>query len=701
MIEDDIIFSSGDEAAAGMLFTGGNKRVAAGKAPVAKPKKGVTKRQRGDSVLGMQKKRKVEPLARKVDVGVLFSKYKPVQESELVTSTDRNTKALSWMRDAVAKPYRRSKVLFIYGPSGSGKRTLVEYAAKASGAAIRRWINTDTNYHGGEEAPTTALDYFTRALLYDRRPSSELIKDNTPHDSTVMVFEGLPWCPFVDHKQQLFAVLQRFAAEISTPSFTGYELPVVFIFTVHNTHSTTFQLHKEYPDEFLNSHFVQHLVVHPVTEKQLKKRLTHIATKEHFSKQQAASLVDKVMTYSMGDIRQAIHDLAFNMIQPSIVPRASQQLNVRQGVRLDDKSDEVANHTTLDIGHATARVLAAKRDADGRLEHPLPETLKRLPVGADRFIGFIHHSLPRYCQVDDGLERMTGILRRMSEGNVYSNYLCAQDRASGWTSSCLLSWSVDKHMHAPPPSRANKFEQCHPPPLIQPLEAQIVLKKVITPSIDVESRVYYSSESICLDLCPMVGKMVFKHRNNSPLPLAAGRAIPTAPQPSNRPTPFVPSSGPQPFVPSSRPQPFVPPSSKPVPFRPNAPVPFVPSNKPVPFVPSNVSSNKPVPFVPSNVSNKPVPFLSTMNVGAAKPPVIRLTNWQVMHLGGVMTYSSGVWQPKIRTSERLQIAGKWVKPRCTLNADSLLDSRVLIDKHEEVVVEAVEDPSDPIEDFQD
>eukprot|EP01064_Diplonema_japonicum_P003501 TRINITY_DN1224_c0_g1_i1.p1 TRINITY_DN1224_c0_g1~~TRINITY_DN1224_c0_g1_i1.p1 ORF type:complete len:676 (+),score=92.92 TRINITY_DN1224_c0_g1_i1:1161-3188(+) len=675
MIQDDVVFSSGDEAKVGMMFTRGSRVVS--KAVPPKGKK-VTKRGRGDSVLQVArgKKRKVEPLTRKaIDSDTLFAKYAPTTTADLVTTPIPTKAVMEWMVKAKQKSMR-SKVLFVHGPSGCGKRTLVEYAARSAGFSIRRWVPTDTNYHNGEASPTTCHAYFSRALLFDRNLSTEILAKSSTPTPTVLLFEGLPPNSIDRHHQQRATILQQFISELDSPS-TRPELPVIFLFTTHNTHSTKHQLHSEYPEAFLASQKINTIELKPVTDTQLKKRLLFISQKELSSKQEAATVVRNVLAFSGGDIRQAMHDLAFRLICPVLSAKKVLPFEVREATHLEDGSDDIANQPMLNIGHATARVLSAKRDKAGNLEHSLMETLQRAVVNADKFTDYIHYTLPRYSQVDDGVERMASVVRRMSEANTYGGYLSRKDRTAGWMSSCLFRWSVDKHMLSSTPSRSTGFQQCNPPPFFHPVEAQSVLRKVIAPSIHPEDSMYYPSTALCLDLCPMLGRMVLKTQDRAPFSSPIPRSVPFVSR--NRPVPFVSNSKPVPYVPN-KPQPFVP-SNRPQPFvSSNKPQPFAPSNKPQPFVP------KPQPFVPSN---RPQPFVpAALEMNVVRNPIVHLTMEQVQHLAELRTYS---------TRRDFPIAGKWEKPPSS--EKELRDPRVLIAKHAEETLQAVEDPSDPIQEF--
>ena len=579
------------------------------------------------------------------DAATLFDRYRPKRMGDLATSGVRNTAITAWLQGCV-RPSPRSRVLFLHGRPGSGKASLVRVAAESLGLSQREWVAVENraldavDYHEN----TSQLQYFRRALLHDRSFSRDVVGADT--ESKVLVFHGLPHCHTLAQQKERADVLRQFVKELKEPSH-GLEYPVVFLYTSYATHSQNFQLHEDFPNEFLDCPQIEKVEIHNITERALRKRLKHVAAAECATQRAAAAAVDEVMLHVEGDVRQALHTLAFALITPEprgpvspdlVAPPAMLQraLGVPEVV---EGSDFRANRTVIDIAHAAARVLAAKREEDGPLCHSLDETLGIVGVGADKLTDYVHHSLPRYCQVEGGLEKLAAVTRNMSDANVYGTLLSSQHRASGWTSRCLFSWSLQKYTQAPEPSRSKSFEACHPPPVCVPAHELSVLRRTMESATSDEMASSHASGQLGLEVWPMVRNIVFQRRQQSLFRPAPARAAPPAAAPQQ----LLPSP-PKPVPFTGKPVLF---TGKPVPFgQPAKPVPF--TGKPVPF------TGKPVPF------ERPVPFDAVVaKPRGPPPPPVLLTQVQLQTLKALCHYSRGQWQRPNRVDVRAAIALKW------------------------------------------
>ena len=552
----------------------------------------------------------------------------------------------------------------------AGKLSLIQTIAEAQNLSVRVW-NKDEILNS--EAYVSELHLFKRALLYERTRSRSVVGEECGAVSKLLVFKAMPHCANAAQREELQKVLSEFAAELTTPRPDGaQEYPVVFIFSTHCSHSVKFLLHTQFPDDFLASTRIHQIFIHRVTAAAMKKRLTSIAKSEFVDK--AASVVQRVMAHTEGDIRQAIHCLAFEMIRPDPFAEHAKarsaffQKKWSHSMTDEDTAhvvpvdasvcDTAASHERMEVGHGTARILAAKRDGDGvTLNHSVLETLTMVGCGAEKLVGYVHHSLPRYCQIEDGIDKMAAVCRDMSDANVYSATLNEAYMHSGWPSQCLFSWSTNKHQLPPAPSRSKCMEPCHPPPHgINATQSSQVMQRIMNDALPREEVSHYTRTTLALDTMPMLHQILFKRKRSNYVPkvspcIAAsqfgnqgGSTVSGVGIGGGGGGAIATSQG------SCGGGGGLSQGSMPSPAR---------KVKPVPFL-QRVQA-KPVPFRPSLVSNRPTPFLQMRPTLVRPEPAQRLvfTLRQVKCLRELCHYLTGVWLPHQADGEWRSFAGRW------------------------------------------
>eukprot|EP00756_Hemistasia_phaeocysticola_P053700 Hpha_TRINITY_DN2965_c0_g1::TRINITY_DN2965_c0_g1_i1::g.19650::m.19650/K06662/HRAD17, RAD24; cell cycle checkpoint protein len=428
----------------------------------------------------------------------LLARYAPTSLQELASSKARNEDVANWFRCRAQGTEMVSPVLLICGPSGSGKKSLLSAAAAVNGFAVRMWeehqdfgetcsadVSATVSGLGTGEYRVwdTQLDLFRRHITSGRAPAREVVGEAEAGGDTrrhVCVVNGLPSCFTVEQRKARDQTLTELA-QLPWRSVNTRLAPVVVLHTVHDTHSTKFQLRSEYPKEFLDSPTVSTVYMKEVSDAQLRKRLKLIVSRESMDRVTPAVL-ESIVTGAQGDIRQAVHQLCFLAIRPSPrpafqypMPGTVTQREAGEGVACcdDEPKPEKGTATTrevrgVDVGHGCARTLSAKRDTDGQLNHSAEETLRLVGVPPSKMLDYVHGNLLRYCKVPDAVELMQVSERRLSEAESYLSALRDNQRFSdtaGWAARLAFRWGVDAYRHRNrAPSRPSGFEPSHPPP---------------------------------------------------------------------------------------------------------------------------------------------------------------------------------------------------------------------------------------------
>eukprot|EP00755_Sulcionema_specki_P000505 Sspe_Gene.115288::Locus_102293_Transcript_1_1_Confidence_1.000_Length_432::g.115288::m.115288 len=73
----------------------------------------------------------------------LLEAYAPQDESDLVSSKSRTGDVKRWLATCPT-PLRRSRVMLLTGPSGSGKRSVLRVLARQMDMEIKEWTEYET-----------------------------------------------------------------------------------------------------------------------------------------------------------------------------------------------------------------------------------------------------------------------------------------------------------------------------------------------------------------------------------------------------------------------------------------------------------------------------------------------------------------------------------------------------------------------------
>jgi len=212
----------------------------------------------------------------------------------------------------------------------------------------------------------------------------------------------------------------------------------------------------------------------------------------------------------------------------------------------DPTSEGMSRDSYLNIGHATHRLLFAKRTPDGRLQHPPEQVAASVTVSEDKLLAYVVTSLPRFCPNVGGF---SASLDAACEADVrmgcvpYARYT---HRGGGGGEAVEGDRGVARRMafgtalrayrlHNPVLSpEAHRFAAC-PAPTAVPSDRRARLAFALSPALPIQHQ--HATGYVFEDLLPFLAKMVFLD--------------PVPPSPASGPIPAWPPSASQ--TPSSSP----------------------------------------------------------------------------------------------------------------------------------------------------
>jgi len=305
-------------------------------------------------------------------------------------------------------------VLLLSGPPGSGKRSLLTTALRGQGRTV---VEDDDPYDARSADPNAVLIHTfahadapdrieaLRQFLSQRRadplhcPSKSLPTSSNPPArrlQEVLVVRDLPYAHDPAAKEARDAVLTDAVASLG---IRGH--PIVFLFTISDTHAAAYQLPTEFPPALLRSPRVTRVEVIGITEARIRRRLQDVARLE--GAPLPAPTIAAIAAGARGDIRAALLQaqwLARTTLRPPPVPRKRPlppDLVAPTEGDDDPTSEGMSRDSYLNIGHANHRLLFAKRTPDGRLQHPPEQVAASVTVSEDKLLAYVVTSLPRFC----------------------------------------------------------------------------------------------------------------------------------------------------------------------------------------------------------------------------------------------------------------------------------------------------------------
>eukprot|EP01065_Artemidia_motanka_P021158 TRINITY_DN25266_c0_g1_i1.p1 TRINITY_DN25266_c0_g1~~TRINITY_DN25266_c0_g1_i1.p1 ORF type:complete len:748 (+),score=169.76 TRINITY_DN25266_c0_g1_i1:71-2245(+) len=491
----------------------------------------------GSSQALSQRTREEPTFSARTDAAEILRVHAPERMQDLISGKSRNEDVLRWLGSADAPP-----VLLLCGPSGCGKMSLVSAAARSHSLRVRVWeeyqafgtsystsLAYDVRGRGEDRVGESQLQLFRKALTTERSAQRAVV-GGACHAGHVVVCRGLPFCFTADQRRQRDSILHALARSSESRSSAA---PVVILFTTHDTHSSKFQLHQEFPTPFLHSPAVRVVEMKGVSDAQMRKRLDFLATRERMAVPRQELL--RVVAGAQGDFRQAVHQMCFTALpklpreaEQTALPECSLPLGRLSNPCDDDRAPPGATRdTSIDIGHGCSRLLSAKRDEAGVLNHPAEETLRLLGTPPRKILDYFQANLPRYCQVPNALELLAMSTRRLSESDCYLSSLqsdTAQGSVSGWAARLGFRWGVDGYQSGNrTPSRPRAFEPSHPPPHWEPIaDSPFTLQHSMAGTLHPDVAPFHSARRFAVETCPALAGILLRSRTSYVEPPSTG-----------------------------------------------------------------------------------------------------------------------------------------------------------------------------------
>ncbi|CAB4056354.1 HRAD17 [Lepeophtheirus salmonis] len=313
---------------------------AASPSPATQNKARLTKGRKDSTVLGVGmafgKRRKKEEDSRS-----WCDRYAPLSSADLAVQPKKVQELRSWIINACQSKTR--SVLFLCGPTGSGKTACVRTLASEIQLNLREWEEKETLGSKME----TFISFVRQASKYN----SLLDSNTTTSQPSLVLIEETP------------SSIPKEDIEDTIIQFGGFHSPLILL------------RNEEVRDVDLLENLEAHKIcLNPITNTNMVKALKKIASSESASGVRSFTMPDQATLLSLsesckGDIRAAIHSLQFKC---SHINQKSGELVIKKKKRSRGASSEVATikdqkpkndikNPSLDLFHALGKVLYAKR----------------------------------------------------------------------------------------------------------------------------------------------------------------------------------------------------------------------------------------------------------------------------------------------------------------------------------------------------
>jgi hypothetical protein len=195
-------------------------------------------------------------------------------------------------------------ILVMHGPTGCGKLAALQAAYQLRPADVMHAV----------EHTVAELEESLNRWLHAPMSSSPTASTPLPVAPRLVVVKELP-TTFTSGSTDpvTFGVLSRFVRAMDAATRVGASVPnVVFVHTVHDTHSSKVDLRRTYPSELLDHRLTQMFHCTATTERAIGLRLKAVAARA--GKVCSEELIEQVAAASRGDMRQALLQMQWALL---------------------------------------------------------------------------------------------------------------------------------------------------------------------------------------------------------------------------------------------------------------------------------------------------------------------------------------------------------------------------------------------------
>jgi len=379
---------------------------------------------------------KFTPLPESNSDETWVNKHRPMTVSDLVVNAKKVEEVRAWLKSG------KGGILILLGPSGAGKTATLKLLAEEQRLCVTEWVNPieQVNFGGNEGLlldsrqrydPQDTVSYsskgkqfkdWLRGARYSQLDSNE----NSRSSSQLLLIEDLP--------NQAFSKPEEFQSSLEAFSGRKTKTSIVFIVSESASAKKSGSVKQVFPPEFISKLKIDTINFNPVTNTNMVKLMTNIATRESRGarkfKVPDKSTLEMLAESISGDIRGGINALQFSCLNDTLdLQKAFHCVNSlnnkstaakKKLVRSVDKSSGDGSTQLSKIGgrdqslvmfHALGKILYSKRTEE--LEtFPLPpqletyrrknlvacpeEVLSHTTLPPDPFTAFLHHNFPPF-----------------------------------------------------------------------------------------------------------------------------------------------------------------------------------------------------------------------------------------------------------------------------------------------------------------